>query len=265
MSLLQLFVLSIVQGITEFLPISSSGHLILVPHFTDWEDQGLLLDVAVHIGSLIAVLLYFWRDIWQMSRDTILYPKIGSTLHNKLAIFVVIATLPVIFVGFLMKDYIGSSLRSMEVIGWMMLVFGIILYLSDRYYPTHKTLTDLKLPAALYIGIAQVIALIPGTSRSGITMTAGRILGFSRIDAARFSMLLAIPTTLGAGVLGGYDIYQSGDAVLLHDAFIAAAFSFVAAFLCIAFLMRWLVKCSFTIFAVYRVFLGAVLLLLVYV
>lgn len=262
MTFFQIVVLAIVQGITEFLPISSSGHLILVPVFAEWPDQGLALDVAVHVGALGAVLIYFWRDVWVMLAG------VGRQVTGRsggpgarMAWQIVLATIPVVLAGLAIKTLMGDGFfRSIEVIGWAMLIGGIALWLADRYCMTLKTLDHLPYGEALIIGLAQVLALIPGTSRAGVTMTAARALGYERPEAARFSLLLSIPTILAAGVLLGLDVYESGDAALTEAALLAAGLSFVAALVAIVLMMAWLKHASFTPFVIYRVLLGCLLL-----
>lgn len=262
--ILHLAVLALVQGITEFLPISSSGHLVLVPALTGWPDQGLMIDVAVHVGSLGAVMLYFWRDLGSIALG------LGRLINGRddpgarLAGFLILGTLPAVLAGFLLNRYYPGGFRGLEVIAWTTLGFGVLLYISDRLGMTVRRVEHLRLGDALIIGMAQVLALIPGTSRSGITMTAARFLGMERSEAARFSMLLAIPVILGAGGLKGWDLYRAGDVQLTGDVFFAAGFSFAAALLTLAALMAWLRRSSFTPFVVYRVFLGLFLLAVVY-
>lgn len=252
------------QGITEFLPISSSGHLVLVPVFTGWPDQGLLLDVAVHVGTLGAVLIYLWRDIFMMAGG------LGRALRGRkdpganLFLYVVVGTIPVIGAGFALNHYYPGGIRSLEIIGWTTLGFGIFLGLTDWVGMTVRRMEHVRLVDALIIGVFQILALIPGTSRSGITMSASRLLGFERPDAARFSMLLSIPAILGAGVLKGLELYEAGDARLTAEAFLAAGMAFVAALVSIAVMMAWLRRASFAPFVFYRVALGCVLLALAY-
>ena len=212
MSEIQLIVLAIVQGITEFLPISSSGHLILVPVFTGWPDQGLEMDIAVHVGTLGAVILYLWRDLWQMLRSIILFRSQDDELvkARRMIVMLIAGTIPIVVVGLLFKDFFSESLRSMAVIGWAMLGFGIVLYVIDRVCPDDRPLEDMKIRGAVIIGLWQILALIPGTSRAGITMTGARLMGFSRTEAARFSMLLSIPTILAAGLLLAKDMIDAG-------------------------------------------------------
>jgi undecaprenyl-diphosphatase len=264
MPLLHIIVLAVVQGITEFLPISSSGHLILVPPLTGWDDQGLVIDVAVHVGTLGAVMLYFWRDVLAMTLGAGRLATGRMTEGARLALYVVLATIPVVIAGLLFKDFIAADLRSEEVVAWTTIVFGVALWLADRYGGHLRKLGALTLPHALVVGLAQALALVPGTSRSGITMTAARMLGYERTDAARFSMLLSIPTIIAAGTLVTRDLIAAGDVVLGADAALAAILSFAAALIAIAALMRWLRTASFTPFVVYRLVLGVGLLVWLY-
>jgi len=268
MTLLHLFILALVQGITEFLPISSSGHLVLIPAVTGWPDQGVVMDVAVHVGTLAAVLIYFHRDSRGLCLAALgsvgIAPArraVAGSQYMRLFWALVIATLPVIIAGLAFKlSGLDLMLRDAVVIGAASIVFGLLLYWADQAFPATKSLDRMAIKPALLIGLAQVLALIPGTSRAGITMTAGRWLGFSRVDAARFSMLLSIPTIAAAGLLAGLDLAQAGMAGRWADAAIAAGLAFLAALGAIHFLMRWLQHASMTIFVVYRVILGAALL-----
>ena len=270
--LLHLFILAVVQGITEFLPISSSGHLILVWEAFDSFGQPvdpdaahrLTLDIAVHVGTLLAVCVYFWRDVGGMALGALRLFTGRVTPNGRLFLYVVLATLPLIAAGFVLKRTVALDLRGFEVVAWATLGFGILLYVADRLGMMIRRVEHMGVGSALTIGVAQVLALIPGTSRSGITMTAARFLGFERPEAARFSMLLAIPAILGAGTLAGLDLYESGSLELQRGALIAGALAFVAALMAIAALMQWLKRASFTPFVVYRILLGLLLLGLVY-
>ncbi len=264
MALYQILVLAIVQGLTEFLPISSSGHLVLTGKLLCWPDQGLAVDVAVHIGTLFAVTLYFWRDIWMMfiGLGRIVTGRGGT--QAAILINVVVGTIPVVIVGFLAKDYVALGLRNVELIAWTTIGFGIVLWIADRVGMTVWRVEHMGIRSALAIGCAQVLALVPGTSRSGITMTAGRILGLERSESARFSMLLSIPTILAAGLLTGLDIYEDGNLNLGSDVVLAAGLSFVTGLLAIALMMRWLRHAGFGPFVLYRIALGGGLLYLIY-
>ena len=266
---IQILILAAVQGITEFLPVSSSGHLILVPKFTGLVDQGLMMDVAVHVGTLLAVMLYFWRDIIGMTRS--LARSFGQLsdrrkVDNEFWLFfkLILATLPVIVAGYLVNHYIGADLRTLEIIGWTTLIFGILLYASDKLNMTVCNIDHISFFGAFFIGLIQVVALIPGTSRAGITMTAARFLGVDRQDAARFSLLLSIPTIAGAGALKGYELYKSGNQVLFNDVITVAGLSFLFALAAISLLMAWLRRANFTPFVIYRILLGGGLISVAY-
>ncbi len=268
-------VLALVQGITEFLPISSSGHLILtwaafdyyqVPVAARTGSDRLILDIAVHVGTLFAVMLYFWRDVGRLVGGFARLFTFRMTPGGRLFLLLVIGTIPVVIAGFL-ADRTGviDLLRTAEVIAWASIVFGVLLYAVDLRSMTLHRLEHTSVGGILFVGLAQVLALIPGTSRSGITMTAARFLGYERSDAARLSMLLSIPTILGAGVLAGKKLHDSGNAALGIDALIAAGLAFVSALLAIAVMMAWLRRASFTPFVIYRVLLGLFILYLLYI
>lgn len=260
MTVEQLVLLAVVQGITEFLPISSSGHLILVPHLTGTSDQGPLLDVAVHVGTLGAVMLYLWRDIARMLLGLGRAVRGRRDPGARLAFQLVLATLPLVAAGYVASRYLGDQLRSIEVIAWATLGFGILLWIADRIGMTLRRIEHMSYGSALLIGLSQVLALIPGTSRSGITMTAARLLAFERTDAARFSMLLAIPAITAAGTLAGIDLWRAGDARLTADALLAGGLSLAAALVAIVAMMGWLRRASFLPFVLYRIALGGGLL-----
>lgn len=263
-SIEHLILIAIVQGITEFLPISSSGHLILVPTVTGEADQGLVIDVAVHVGTLLAVCLYLWRDLARMTMGTLRGLRGRRDPGFRLALQIILATLPVVGAGYLLSRYFGGMPRSPEIVAWATLGFGILLGLIDWIGMTIRRIEHMRYGEALLIGLAQVLALIPGTSRSGITMTAARMLGYERSEAARFSMLLGIPTILAAGTLIGLELYEAGDAQLTVDAVVAGALSFVAALVSIVLMMGWLKRASFLPFVLYRILLGGGLLIWLY-
>jgi len=264
--LYQLLIIAVIQGITEFLPISSSGHLILLPGLTGMEDQGQVIDVAVHVGTLFAVILYFWRDVSQaiLGLPRLLRGKV-DTPGARLAWLLILATIPVILFGLLLKlTGLDDSLRSVAVIGWTMLIFGIILYWADQKGPEIKEDSDWNLRDALIMGIWQAVALIPGTSRSGITITAARQLGYKREDGAKIAMLMSIPTIAASGILLGAEVATSADLAIAKDAAIAALFAFLSALLALGLMMRLLRSISFTPYVIYRVILGVILLAYAY-
>ncbi|MDP6174941.1 MAG: undecaprenyl-diphosphate phosphatase, partial [Rhodospirillales bacterium] len=257
MTLFQIVVLAIIQGITEFMPISSSGHLALAPQIAGWPDQGLMIDVAVHVGTLGAVCAYLWRDMWAILRalPRLLAGKVEA--GAKLLWLGVVGSVPVAGAGFAMHVYGIETLRTAEIIGWAFLGFGILLYLSDRLGLTVRRIEHMSVVNALYIGIAQTLALIPGASRAGVTITMARMLGFERREAARFSMLLSIPAILGAGLLQGLELIEGGNIRLQTDAILAAGLSFSFALIGIDMMMGWLRRASYTPFVIYRMLAGA--------
>ena len=267
MPILHLILVAIVQGVTEFLPISSSGHLILLPNLTGLDDQGQVIDVAVHVGTLGAVVLYFRSDV---ARAFVGVLKIvqGNTsdADARLALGLIIATIPVVLAGLALK-LAGSSeaLRSVAVVGWATLIFGIVLYWADQSGAEGKTTEVWTLKDAFTMGLFQVLALIPGTSRSGITITAARKLGYARSDAARLAMLMSIPTISASGTLLGLEVAFAMDGAVARDAGIAAIFAFVAALAALTIMMRLLKTISFTPYVIYRIALGVVLLWMAYI
>ena len=263
MSELQLIYLSILQGITEFMPVSSSGHLILFSKFTALPDQGQDIDIALHIGSILAVMLYFAPTLWNILVGLFKSKLLPNTKIEGAHLFylLVIATLPALCVGAALKYYGMEWMRSTKVIGWNILLYGILLWIIDNLSLTVRKIKNLEMIDALYIGLAQCLALSPGTSRSGITITICRFLGMERREAAKFSMLLAIPTILAAGIYTGYELYSAGNIQLIADAYHAIGYSFIVSILAIGILMQWLKRWSFFPFVIYRVILGIVLLL----
>jgi len=266
MTLFNLILLALIQGVTEFLPVSSSGHLILLPNLTGMEDQGQMLDVAVHVGTLGAVILYFWTDVRTALGGI---PRLCTgridTAGARLAFLLLVATIPVVLVGLILHvTGLSDALRSVAVIGWTMLGFGVVLYIADRFGKTIQTAPDWTLPHAVIMGMWQAVALIPGTSRSGITITGARFLGYDRESAARIAMLMSIPTIAASGLLLGGEALVTADAAAARDGAIAAALSFVAALAALVVMMRLLKTVSFTPYVVYRVALGAILLWVAY-
>lgn len=266
MSLLYLLALAALQGVTEFLPISSSGHLILLPALTGHADQGQIIDVAVHIGTLMAVLLYFRADVAMALRGV---PRMLSgridTPGARLAFLLGVATVPVVIAGLVLKlTGLDEALRSIAVIGWTMLLFGLFLYWTDQKGATERRTGDWSLRHAIIMGLWQAVALIPGTSRSGITISGARALGYARTDAARLSMLMSIPTIIASGTLLGIEVAATANAAAARDGAVAAVFAFVSALLALTLMMRLLRSVSFTPYVIYRVILGLLLLYIAY-
>jgi undecaprenyl-diphosphatase len=253
---IDILVLAIVQGITEFLPISSSGHLILVPQLFCWSDQGLTMDVAAHVGTLLAVLVYFWRDVGSMAGGMLKLAQGKRDPRARLVWLLLVASVPALGIGFALDTWAGDALRDERVIAGALIVFGILLYIADRFGLTVRRMEHMTAGSALAIGILQCLAFIPGTSRSGITMTMARFMGYERQEAARFSFLLSIPTIAAAGLYKGFQLVRDGDAAQLERAFMMTGFSAVAGFFAIVFMMYWLRRASFAPFVVYRLALG---------
>ncbi len=265
MFLEQIIVLAIIQGITEFLPISSSGHLILVPALTGWKDQGLIVDVMVHMGSFLAVITYFWRDVLALTAGGLNLLRGRMTDHGRLGLLIVVATIPAVAFGlFVKKTGMIDAVRGPEIVAWNAIIFGVLMYIADRLGKHVKAMENMTFMPALIIGLAQAVAIIPGTSRSGITMTAARMLGFQRSEAARFSFLVGIPAIAGAGVLVLGEAISDG-ATISGDAIITGILTFFTALGAIWFLMAIVRRYSLTIFVVYRLLLGAGLLYLVHI
>jgi undecaprenyl-diphosphatase len=256
--------LAIVQGLTEFLPISSSGHLVLVPKIFGWTDQGLAFDVAVHFGSLAAVLLFFRQDIAALLRGgvQVLGAKV-ETIEARMAFGIALGTIPAAIAGLLLAGWIENNLRSPAVIVVTLSAYAVLMLLADRYGKRSRSITDVTIKDAVMIGVAQALALIPGTSRSGVTITAAMALGFERQVAARFSFLLAVPVILLASVyeLGG--LMLSEGPVAWGELALAAVISSIVAYLSIDFFMRFVSRIGLLPFAIYRLLLaGAILYVL---
>lgn len=261
MTFLQQLLIAVVQGVTEFLPISSSGHLILIPHFTDFSDQGPLIDVAVHVGSLLAIVIYFFRDVRGLATGGLASIGIGTAPEQRrLFVWIAIGTIPAVLLGLFL--HLGGYLegfRSTTLIGINLIIYGLLLGAADRWGRQERSYEDMGLKDAILVGLAQALALIPGTSRAGVTMTAARALGFHRAEAARFSFLLSIPAVAGAGLLATLEL-AGATREMQWDAIVAGGLTFVAAFVTMAGLMRFLKTQSMLIFVIYRVLLGTALL-----
>lgn len=264
MDLLQLILLALVQGITEFLPISSSAHLILLPQLLGQADQGVAIDIALHAGTLLAVMLYFRSETAQLFRGGLQLVQPGVRSESRtLALQVAVATLPVVVAGLLLKDLVAGDFRSVPLIATTTIVFGIALGIADWRSRRMTAVAGVTLRIAIIIGLAQALALVPGVSRSGITITAALLLGLARPEAVRFALLLAIPTTAAAVLLGTVEMLRGADGfdARLSDALIAAVLAGVAAYAAVAWLMRFVRTASFMPFVWYRLVLGAGLFL----
>lgn len=241
--------LSLIQGLTEYLPVSSSAHLILVPLINDWKDQGLIMDIAAHGGSLLAVIWYFKKEIFQLLTGK----------NNKLFLQLTIASIPLAIFGLLFAGFIENNLRSSLVIAVSSIVFGIVLFMSDK---VHKHKSDVSMKNAVLIGFGQVLALIPGASRSGITMTAAMLQGISKTEAARFSFLLAIPALLMTTAYGALKLYNNPEIYNISGVIMVLAISFLASLISIKLFLKVIEKISMSVFMVYRIILGLAILIL---
>ena len=249
----EILILATIQGISEFLPVSSAAHLVLFSHYYEFSNQNLLIDISLHLGSLIAIIFYFRRDLFNFVQN------------KSFLIKIILGTIPIIPVGYILyKTELINFLRSLEVIGWMSLIFGILLYISDKFEITKKIDTEFTNSSAIIIGLFQVLALIPGVSRSGITITSGRLLGFSRFDSAKISFFLSIPTLGAASLLGIYNIYKEGSAELNFLAIIAVIFSFIFSYFTIMLFLNFIKKFSLNVFVIYRIILSLFILAVVY-
>jgi len=253
LSSVEILILGAIQGISEFLPVSSAAHLILFSKYYEFSNQNLLIDISLHLGSLIAIIFYFRKDLFNFVKN------------KSFLIKILLGTIPIIPVGYILyQTGLIYHLRSLEVIGWMSLIFGILLYISDKFKITKKIDTEFTNSSAIIIGLFQVLALIPGVSRSGITITSGRLLGFSRFDSAKISFFLSIPTLGAASLLGIYNIYKEGSTELNFLAIIAVIFSFIFSYFTISIFLNFIKKFSLNIFIIYRILLSLFILAVVY-
>ena len=253
LSSVEILILSIVQGVSEFLPISSIAHLVLVSKYYVFNNQNLLIDICLHLGSLLAIIIYFRDDLFNFIKN------------KKFLIKILIGTIPIIPIGYIFfQTGIINQLRNLEVIGWTSFAFGILLYISDKTKIKKKIETDFSNKSAIFIGMFQVLALIPGVSRSGITITSGRLLGFNRFDSAKVSFLLSIPTLLAASILGIYNIYREASPELNFLAIIAVIFSFIFSYLTIMIFLNFIKKFSLKVFVAYRIIISILILSIVY-
>ena len=253
LSSVEILILSFVQGVSEFLPISSIAHLVLVSKYYAFTNQNLLIDICLHLGSLLAIILYFRNDLFSFMKN------------KRFLIKILIGTLPIVPVGYILyQTEIIDQLRNLKVIGWMSLIFGILLFISDKTKIKKRIETEFSNKSAIFIGMFQVLALIPGVSRSGITITSGRLLGFNRFDSAKISFFLSIPTLFAASILGIFNIYKEGSSELNFLAIIAVIFSFTFSYLTIVIFLNFIKKFSLKVFVIYRIILSLVLLYFIY-
>jgi len=251
--MLEIFLLSLIQGITEFLPISSSSHLIIFSKYTNFENQSLAIDVSLHIGSFLAVVAYFHKDLFYFFRNKDLMLKI------------IIASIPVMLLGFfLVQTNLVEKLRNIEVIGWTTLIFGFLLYIADKFELKKDIKTNLNYKSVIFIGILQMFALIPGVSRSGISISAARFLMFKRYDAAKISFLLSIPTLAAVSVFGLKNMIASKDLLFSSLNLISIFFSFIFSLVTINYFLKYIKNFSLNVFVLYRIILGTTLLLIAY-
>ena len=251
--MIEIFILSIIQGVTEFLPISSSSHFIVISSFINFQMQSLVIDVSLHIGSLIAVVTYFYKDI------------LGFFKNRQLFFKILISSIPVMVVGaFLVKTDLIGKIRNVEVIGWTTLIFGVLLFISDKFNKEKDLKINFNYKVALIIGLFQILSLIPGVSRSGITITAGRFLGFKRFDASKISFLLSIPTLGAVSVYGLSVLVAEKNFDVLSLNYLSILFSFIFSYFTIKYFLKYISKFSMNLFVFYRLILGFVLLSITY-
>ena len=280
MEIIEAIVLGVIQGLTEFLPVSSSAHLILIPWVFGWNPEGIIFDVALHLGTAIAILAYFWKDWLVLAREVLLGIREGSPLGNaqrKLAWLLVLGTLPAMFAGLAFEKYVERNLRSPLISVFTLVVFALLIYLAERVGRQSRSLEQIDLADSVWVGASQALALIPGVSRSGITISAGLLRGLDRTAAARYSFLLATPVIAGAALLKGWQLFK----VLRHPELAAAADALTSAgsvkwmvlasgvvsavavgFLCIRYFLRYIQKNGFLPFVIYRIVLALIVLLL---
>ncbi|RZO49268.1 MAG: undecaprenyl-diphosphate phosphatase [Candidatus Pelagibacterales bacterium] len=253
LSSIEILILSAIQGVSEFLPVSSAAHLVLVSKYYAFANQNLLIDICLHLGSLIAIIVYFRNDLFNFVKNRIFL------------INIIVGTIPIIPIGYILyQTKLIDQLRNLEVIGWMSLIFGILLYLSDKSKVTKKINTNFNNKSALFIGLFQILALIPGVSRSGITIMSGRMLGYNRFDSTKISFFLSIPVLIAASFLGVYNVYKVGSAELNFLAIIATIFSFIFSYITIMLFFSFIKKFSLSIFVIYRIILATIILGIVY-
>ena len=252
-NILQIILVSIIQGITEFIPVSSSAHVNLLSKIFGYQDIELVINVSAHFGSLIAVIFFFRKEVFEFTKNKSLFFKI------------IIASIPLGFVGFFLIKYgLISNLRTLEVIGWATIIFGLLLYVSDKFKIDQNIKNSFTIKSAIIIGLFQVLALVPGVSRSGIIITGSRFLKFNRVDSAKISFLLSIPALGGWSLYGLYDLIKENNNLLNTGAIFTAFLSFIFSYLTIKYFLAYLKKFNLSFFVAYRVILGTILLILVY-
>ena len=249
---IEILILSAVQGISEFLPVSSSAHLILISNFYDFSSSSLFIDIGLHLGSLFAIIYYFKKDLLNLKNN------------QKLLVLILVGSIPLIIFGYIIySTEIINILRSIEIIAWTTLIFGLVLFLSDKRDINQNITTNLNIKTILFIGVFQTLALIPGVSRAGITLTAARFLKFNRVDSSKIAFLLSIPALAGASFLGLKDAVQQS-VEFNYLLLIAITFSFIFSFITVKYFIKYVSNFSLTIFVIYRTLVGLILLLVIY-
>ena len=251
--MIEILILSLVQGVTEFLPVSSSSHLIIFSNFLNFQEQSLSIDISMHIGSFIAVITYFHKDIFNLMKNKELFIKI------------ILSSIPILLIAFIIvQTNLLEQIRNIKVIGWMTFIFGILLYLSDKFNADKNIEEDFNYKSAIIIGLFQILSLIPGVSRSGITISAARILNFKRFDAAKISFLMSIPTLGAVSVFGLKNIFFSEDISFSLLNLLSIFLSFTFSLITIKYFLKFIKKFNLTLFVIYRILLGIFLLILAY-
>ena len=254
---LQYFLIGIIQGVTEFLPISSSGHLVLFANFTNWEDQGIFTDIAVHVGTLLAVIIYLRKEVLYLLLNIFRF----EILHNTIVSKIIVATMPAVIVGFFAYEFVTIYFRDIKVVAISSILFSIVLYFADKISISKKKWENILFKEVLVVGVFQVLAFIPGASRAGVTITAARFLGYDRSSATKFSMLLSIPIISASLLLSFIEVNKSSlNNIYLFQSLFAAFVAFITALISISFMMKLIQNNSFNIFIIYRILLGIFLL-----
>ena len=249
---IEILILSAVQGVSEFLPISSSAHLILISNFYNFSSSSLFIDIGLHLGSLFAIVYYFKKDLLDLRNN------------HKLLVLILVGSIPLIIFGYIIySTEIVNLIRNIEIIAWTTLFFGLVLFLSDKRDTNQNISTNLNVKTILFIGLFQILALVPGVSRAGISLTAARFLKFNRVDSSKIAFLLSIPALAGASFLGLKDAIQQS-AELNYLLLIAITFSFIFSFITVKYFIRYVSNFSLTVFVIYRIFIALILLLVIY-